>query len=119
MFRLCVDLATKPLLPDPADSAKPQPNGKQRRDLGLRFPWLFDNGLLPESLRDLAHCIKEDGNDGAHAGTISEGDAEDVADFTEALLERLITEPAKIKLAASRRDQRRAQRDPNKEPLVP
>jgi hypothetical protein len=43
MFRLCADLTTRPLLPDEGDSAKPQPNGKQRRDLGLRLAWMFDN----------------------------------------------------------------------------
>ncbi len=51
MFRLCLDFATRPLLPDPDDSGKPQPNAKQRRDLGLRLPWLFDNGLLPIELK--------------------------------------------------------------------
>jgi hypothetical protein len=33
MFRLCIDLVTRPLLPDPSDSSRPQPNHKQRRDL--------------------------------------------------------------------------------------
>jgi hypothetical protein len=55
-------------------------NSKQRRDLGLRLPWLFDNGLLPADLRELAHCIKEEGNDGAHAGTLAKEDAEDLLD---------------------------------------
>src|SRR5262249_52897934 len=38
MFRLCVDLATRPLLPPPEATDTPQPNSKQRRDLGLRLP---------------------------------------------------------------------------------
>jgi len=109
MFRLCVDLATKPLLPlpDPSDANRAQPNAKQRRDLGLRLPWLFDNGLLPIELKELASCIKEDGNDGAHVGNLSKVDADDLLDFTIALLERLITEPEKLKIAQQRRDARR------------
>jgi hypothetical protein len=108
MFRLCVDLVTKPLLPDPDDATQPQPNKKQRRDLGLRLPWLLDQGLLPSTLRELASCIKEDGNDGAHAGTLEKADAEDLADFATSLLERLITEPEKLRLAEVRRKARRS-----------
>ena len=103
MFRLCVDLVTKPLLPDPEDATKPRPNERQRRFLGYRLPWLFDNGLLPSDLRDLADCIKEDGNDGAHVGNLTKEDTEDLLDFTSALLERLVTEPENIKLAKERR----------------
>lgn len=105
MFRLCVDLATRPLLPQGEAASLTQ---KIRRDLGLRLPWLFDNGLLPSGLRDLSLCIREDGNDGAHAGTLSEDDTEDLLDFTIALLERIYTEPQRIELAKTRREKRRA-----------
>jgi len=108
MFRLCVDLVTRPFLPDPEDKAKGQPNSRQRRDLGLRLAWMFDNKILPSELRELATCIREDGNDGAHAGTLKKEDADDLLDFTIALLERLITEPRKLELAKERRDARRA-----------
>lgn len=64
MFRMCVDLATRPLLP--AEDSLDNPNSKVRRDLGLRLPWLFQKGRLPEPLHPLASCIREDGNDGAH-----------------------------------------------------
>jgi hypothetical protein len=107
MFRLCLDLASRPLLPDLSNATVEQPNGRQRRDLGLRFPWLFDRGLLPEVLRELAKCVREDGNDGAHAGTLSKEDASDLMDFTVAFLERLITEPKKLELAEARRKERR------------
>ena len=107
MFRLCLDLATKQFLPDPQDTGSPQPNGRQRRDLGLRLPWLFDQGKLPEALRDIASCVREDGNDGAHAGTLTAEDAEDLLDFTVLLLERLYTEPARLRLAEARRIERR------------
>jgi hypothetical protein len=107
MFRLCLDLATKDLLPDESDTSIDQPNRKQRRDLGLRVPWLITNGFLPEALGDLAGVVKEDGNDGAHAGNIGREDAEDLLDFTHVLLERLYTEPARIALAAARRVERR------------
>lgn len=46
MFRLCVDLVTRPLLPDPSDTTVNQSNEKTRRDLGLRLPWMFDNKLI-------------------------------------------------------------------------
>jgi hypothetical protein len=103
MFRLCVDLATRTMLP--AEEI-PGLNAKTRRDLGLRLPWLFENGRLPESLKDLSSCIKEDGNDGAHAGNLSEADASDLLDFSVALLER--TEPERLRLAKQRRDARRS-----------
>jgi hypothetical protein len=106
MFRLCVDKATRAMLP--AEDF-PGLNAKTRRDLGLRLPWLFDNGRLPESLKELSSCIKEDGNDGAHAGNLSEADASDLLDFSIALLERIYTEPERLRLAKERRDARRAQ----------
>jgi len=105
MFRLCIDLATRRMLPAPTSDNPPT---KVRRDLGLRLPWLFDNDKLPEALRDLSTCVREDGNDGAHEGTLTEEEAEDLRDFTTALLERIYTEPVKIRLAQERRETRRA-----------
>ncbi len=107
MFRLCLDHASKPLLPDPNDASATQPNSRQRRDLGLRLQWLFDQRILPAELRELAKCVREDGNDGAHAGSLSKEDAEDLLDFTVAFLERLVTEPKRLELAEERRKQRR------------
>lgn len=104
MFRLCVDLATRDKLPN---EETPGLNPKVRRDLGLRLPWLFENDLLPKSLKELSTCIKEDGNDGAHAGTLEQPDAEDLLDFTLALLERIYTEPERLRIAQERRDARR------------
>lgn len=105
MFRLCVDIATRAILPSTEMEGL---NAKVRRDLGLRLPWLFKAGLLPSALSDLSHCIKEDGNDGAHIGTLNKIDAQDLLDFTEALLERLYTEPKRLELAKQRREDRRA-----------
>lgn len=104
MFRLCVDFASKAQLPESETEGL---NGNIRRNLGLRLPWLFDNGLLPEALRELSSCIKEDGNDGAHAGTLTKHDAEDLLDFTVALLERMYTEPERLRIAQERRNSRR------------
>jgi hypothetical protein len=104
MFRLCVDLATRSMLPkEDAEGL----NAKVRRDLGLRLPWLFAKGLIPEALKGLSSCIKEDGNDGAHAGTLRQLDAEDLLDFTTALLERMYTETERLRLAQERRNSRR------------
>lgn len=107
MFRLCIDLVTRGLLPEQVTEGL---NQRIRRNLSLRLPWLFDNQLLPESLRELSTCVREDGNDGAHAGTLGKKDAEDLLDFTRILLERTYTEPERIRQAAERRAQRR---DPN------
>ncbi len=95
-------------MPDPTDTTKTQPNEKTRRDLGLRLAWMFDNGILQPTLRELAKCIREDANDGAHVGSLTKQDGEDLLDFTIALLERLITEPKKLELAEARRKARRS-----------
>lgn len=104
MYRLCIDLATRQLLPPEEHDGLTR---KVRRDLGLRLPWLFQNDLLPGSLQDLSSCVKEDGNDGAHAGTLREEDAEDLFDFTRAILERMFTEPKRLEIAKQRREERR------------
>lgn len=104
MFRLCLDFATKDLMPE---EDVPGLTSKIRRSLGLRMEWLFNNRLLPEALKDLSDCVREDGNDGAHDGTLEKADAEDLQDFTVELLERLYTEPARLKEAEIRRKARR------------
>jgi len=108
MFRTTIDLATKRLLP--TEDSEGAPNRRIRRDLGLRLPWLFENGLLPTDLQELSSCIREDGNDGVHEGTLGQADAEDMRDFTRALLDRLYTQPARLRLAEERRIQRRTQK---------
>jgi len=104
MFRLCLDFSTRSMLPaDNVDGL----NSKIRFSLGLRLQWLFDTGRLPNALQELASCVKDDGNDGAHEGTLGQADAEDLHDFTVALLERLYTEPARLAEAKARREARR------------
>lgn len=104
MLRLAIDLATKPLLPE---EFTPGLNRRTRRDLAPRLDWLFDNGKLPQQLRQLSDCIREDGNDGAHDGTLGQKDAEELMDFAEAMFERLYTEPERLRLAVERRKKRR------------
>ena len=104
MYRLCIDIVTRDMLP--AENVFGLNSGI-RRNLGLRLPWLFDNGNLPESLRELSKCVREDGNDGAHTGTITKTDADDLLDFTTIFLERIYTEPERLRLANARRDSRR------------
>lgn len=105
MFRLCLDKATKSFLPEDPTT----PPAKVRRSLGFRMDWLFENGHLPVALKELAECIKDDGNDGAHEGILSKVDVDDLIDFTITLLERLYTEPKKLELAKQRRLARREQ----------
>jgi hypothetical protein len=107
MFRLCIDLVTRPLLPDSSDDTIKQPNHRQSRDLGPRLQWLFEHNRLDPSLKELASCIREDGNDGAHVGNLTKDDAADILDFTTRLLERLVTEPERLKQAEARRLARR------------
>lgn len=104
MFRLCIDLATKNMLPVEDIEGL---NYKTKRELGLRLPWLFDNSILPGSLRELSSCVKDDGNDGAHEGTLNKEEAEDLLDFTYAILERIYTEPKRVQIAKERREARR------------
>lgn len=106
MFRLCIDIVTRTLLPEEDTDGL---NKRIRRNLGLRLPWLFDNRYLPETLRDLSACVREDGNDGAHAGNLKKEDAEDLLDFTVILLERIYTEPERLRIAQERRQQRRTE----------
>jgi hypothetical protein len=105
MFRLAINLATQPLLP-----SEPTPGltRRKRRDLGPRVDWLMKNGRISQDLYDLSECIREDGNDGAHDGTLTKEDAADLLDFTVALFERMFTEPERLRLAKERRDKRRA-----------
>jgi len=110
MYRLCIDLSTKSLLP----SEQEHPNmrnsisAKTRRSLGLRLEWMFNNEVLPKELADLADCIQQDGNDGAHDGTLTEADALDLSDFAYQLLDRIYTQPKRIEIAKKRREERRS-----------
>ena len=106
MFRLCLDMATENKLPSENENGL---NNKIRRSLGLRLEWLFDKNILPESLKELASCIKDDGNDGAHKGILIKEEAEDLLDFTFIMLERLYTEPKRIEIATERRQKRHEQ----------
>lgn len=108
MFRLCIDLATELMLPNENTDGL---NAAIRRSLGLRLEWLFNTGRLPEALRELSAAVKDDGNDGAHEGTLTKDDAEDLLDFATALLERLYTEPERLRLAKERREARKAPKD--------
>lgn len=107
MFRLCLDLTTKPLLPKVENASIAQPSKEQRYKLAARIDWLIEQGAIPTTLSKLAHSVRQDGNDGAHDGSLDEADAEDLLDFTVALLERHFTEPERLRLAEIRRIDRR------------
>lgn len=111
MFRLCLDLATKDLLQtwlEENQTSVQQPNKDQRNKLANRIDFLIDQEKIPKRLKDLAHCIRHDGNDSAHDGTTGEDEALDCLDFTEALLTEIYTLPAQIKDAEKRRQERRS-----------
>lgn len=109
MFRKVLDVATRERTPSPEsdDAVKPS-SWKIFKDLRLRLNWLFENGLLDRSLEDLSSCIHADGNDAAHdVYGIGKEEAEDLADFTEQILEVIYTLPGQIDENRRRRDQRR------------
>jgi hypothetical protein len=99
MFRLCLDLDTKPL------AEQHNVTGM----LGQRLVKLFKQQLLPIALEELSHCIKDNGNDGAHDGTITEDEALDVMDFTISYLETRHTMPERIRLRKEAREARKAE----------
>jgi hypothetical protein len=106
MSRLCLDMATKRLLPEPEFDG-PQPNREQRNRLYDRLAWLFEQNILQPDLQQLAETIRIHGNDGAHDGTCTADDATDLIEFTSALLERCFTLPARVELAKARAIARR------------
>lgn len=107
MFRLAIDLATKGMLPL-EDGSTGGPNRQQRTQLAFRLDWLFASEKLPESLKELANCVRGDGNDGAHDGTLTKEDAANLLDFSTLLFERMFTEPERLRQAELRRAQRRS-----------
>lgn len=108
MFRTCIDLATKSLLPEGNDDGL---NHQKRNRLHDRLEWLFSTNRLSSSLKPLAACVKDIGNDGVHDCSLEAADAADLRDFTRVLLERVFTEPARVHLAMQRREERRRSGD--------
>lgn len=100
MLRLCLDLTTKKLL----DEAE----GKKIDKLYERINYLIEKQIIPSDLKDFSHNIRLDGNDAAHDGTTSIGEANDLIDFTILLLERVYTNKEKLRLAEIRRKERRS-----------
>jgi len=114
MYRKVLDACTRPMLPpqpEPEDKAHPDYIAwKVRKDLKLRLEWLFDHGKLPTTLKEIAECVREDGNDAAHAVEgIDEAEARDLEDFTVVFLETLFTLPGQIEENKRRRAERRGQ----------
>ena len=94
MFRLCLDLDTKAIAKELGIEGM----------LNSRLKKLFAQNALPSDLEELSHCIRENGNDGAHDGTISSVEAEDIMDFAISYLESRYTLPERIRI---RREERR------------
>jgi hypothetical protein len=110
MFRKTLDVTTRSKISTPdADISPKAPNWKTYKDLRLRLDHLFQSGLLDRSLEDLSSCIHQDGNDAAHDEIgIGPEEAEDLADFTERVLEIVYTIPGQINENKRRREYRRA-----------
>lgn len=107
MYRLCLDLTTKHLLATPPAEGD-GPNNQQKNFLKPRISYLIDSGQLPPDLEALLENLKDDGNDGAHDGGLTEAEAHDAGDFAFEMLKRVYTDPKRLELAAERREQRRS-----------
>lgn len=97
MFRLLLDLDTKEIALE----------NNVQGNLNARLQRLFRENLLPAELEDLSHCIRQNGNDGAHDGTIGSAEAEDIMDFTISYLETRYTFPYRVQARKLARQQRR------------
>ncbi len=105
MFRTCVDLATKDMLPkeNPKDLTS-----YQRNKLAPRIEWLFKKKKLPAELKKFANYIREDGNDSVHDGALKEEQARSLLDFTDLLLDRIYAKPAELKKRIKEQKKRKA-----------
>ncbi|RBP80958.1 uncharacterized protein DUF4145 [Shewanella putrefaciens] len=99
MFRLSLDLASKSQLPTDDTLT----THRQKNILAERLEWLFDNKHWPASLKDMVTCIRQDGNDGAHDGELGKDEAYDIMDFSYMVLEKIYTEPERIRISQERR----------------
>ncbi|HHP4933482.1 TPA: DUF4145 domain-containing protein [Acinetobacter baumannii] len=104
MFRLCLDIVTKDILKKNEELG---PTREDKKSIHTRLNWIFKHNLLNRALEDLSRCIKDDGNDGAHDGNLTNTEADDLLDFTYELLEQVYTQPERIRLAQVRREERR------------
>ncbi|MCH7336894.1 DUF4145 domain-containing protein [Acinetobacter sp. NIPH 2699] len=105
MFRLCLDMTTKHIL---KKNNNLEPKSNDNKTIHNRLTWIFKNKIIADDLEELSRCIKDDGNDAAHDGTIGETEANDLLDFTYELLERVYTQPERVNLAKIRRSERRS-----------
>lgn len=104
MFRLCLDIVTKDIVQKNEGLG---PTREDKKSIHTRLNWIFKHNLLNNALEDLSRCIKDDGNDGAHDGNLTNTEADDLLDFTYELLEQVYTQPERIRLAQIRRQERR------------
>ena len=101
MFRLTLELSTKDAV-DKLTRAEKEDLGKRNDWLASRLDWLFEKGILSKALKSLSSVVRNDGNDGAHDGTLDQETAEDLIAFTERILVQTYTEPAKVRIAVER-----------------
>jgi len=119
MFRLCLDLVVRDefakLSSD--EKAKKQTDVKEKildmGNLASKLNWLFENKKIPANFRELADCIRNYGNDGAHEGNLRKEDKADVGnllDFTHQILEDVYTRRENAAILAERRKKRRSEK---------
>lgn len=110
MFRLSLDLSTKALLDQVVqDSGEAAPRLAVDR-LADRITWLIDKRHVPARLKGFAHEVRLSGNDGAHDGSLSIADVQDLYDFSDAYLREMHTAPGQLAEVEARRKARREAR---------
>lgn len=86
MFRKAIDVATREL--DPSTAGKL---------LAQRINLLADSGKLTEDLKEWAHLIRLDGNQGAHDDEeLTTAEIEQLQEFTRLFLIYTVTLPAQV-----------------------
>jgi Domain of unknown function (DUF4145) len=105
MFRKCVDISTREILSRQQTTANEKTT---KLNLKRRLEEMFVQNILPDDLRELSDCIREDGNDAVHDHPLGQSECDDLHDFTERFLDRLYSEPKRLEIAKARRDIRRA-----------
>jgi hypothetical protein len=86
MFRKVLDIATKDI-------------GGTKTNLFHRIEELADKHIITPDMKEWAHEIREIGNDAAHdSGSLPHGEAEDLKNFTELLLQYIYTLPETLRL---------------------
>ena len=92
MFRKVLEMATKRLAPATE-------KGTQKQSLKQRIGKLEEAGKITHELRELADCIRDDGNEAAHEEDFDDETASRLQVFTYLFLTYTFTLPESVRIA--------------------